>query len=953
MDQVAGIIKREIANQEVFFVFPSDVAAGLWARRAGEFAGPRSLATDRFMAWDRFKEQVVLAEAPGREPASSVIRKLFAEQLVKKNAEEKFLQSLIPREYAESGGVFTASIAALLPALGYWDRRLQKTESYTADAEDRDFMFVKTKYAAFLEENGLFEPSWQELTIRDQHKKYFIFFPEIMEDYGEYEELLEHNRAFEIIRRAPDGPPPELRWYASVRGEIRAMIREIRRLHETEGVPYEDMAVNVPQLDELAPYLQREFFLYDIPFRLGAGKPLAEYGAGRLFSLIQNCVSNNFSFAALKTLLLNIHLPWARPDRNRELIEFGVSYNCLSPFRENGRTVDIWQAAFTGAREELLRQYYEGLKKELSALVKAKSFSDIRRFYFAFRNSSLDMSKCGVESDNVLARCIEELSVLIRLEEEYPRLVPETPFAFFVSVLGETKYVPDQKKQGVNIFPYRVAAAAPFRCHFVLNASQAAASVVYRPLGFLRQDKRRNIGLNDADVSGDFFCLYRAPSPADKKGRSCYSASAETLAGPAIPHSFFAAGRDGGTDEPGTPREDDPFYLEKSWWAAGAYAAISAALDRAEFPPRLFPVQREGFQNWSSLLRGGRKGRFNLLAEQFPASWPSLPLLRQKIHAAQWEQGPETAGSDASKLYFRVSATGLNSFFYCSVFWFFERILNIREYSLEAELMDDKALGILYHEILKNLFQKIHDRDRRFLPEHLKDYRLWAEEFTEEAAKKFRAFQGPLAVPLLSAQARPIALRIARLLETEAAYFPRYTVGDLERKFSRVRQINGIPVLFTGKLDRVSVSEDDEPVIIDYKINIMPSKAGSAVGEDQRIENYQMAMYVSLLEEAAASGTGGAYFMSIKQNDITAVIGKPKRKRGFSREEFQPTLDALETAAGRFVEAVDNVEFAPRPLDRKTCRDCGYKKICRTAYFLNPEPGNAGELTAEAVSGEL
>ncbi|MDR2258455.1 MAG: PD-(D/E)XK nuclease family protein [Treponema sp.] len=953
MDQITGIIQKEISNRRVFFVFPSGVAAGLWARKAGEFAGVRSIAVNRFMAWDRFKETAIRAEAPGRQPASSVIRKLFAEQLVKKNAAAPFLLSLIPGEYAREGARFAPSLAALLPSLGYWERRVREAESYTADAEDRDFAAIKTAYTAFLEENRLFEPSWQDFTLRDEHNKYYIFFPEAMEDYGEYGELLENNTAFEIIRRRRNREPLTLYRYPSVRAEIRDTALEIRRLHETENLPYEDMAVNVPRLDDLAPYLEREFALYGIPCRLGAGKPLSAYGAGRLFTLIQDCVTNDFSFAAVKSLLLNIHLPWARPDRNRELIEFGVRHNCVSSFREKGRLADIWREAFKLApREELLRQYYEGLKKELAALAAAKSFLDIRRGYFAFRNASLDMSLCTEESNAVLARCIEELSGLIRLEEEYPHLTPGSPFAFFISLLGETPYVPVQGPGGVNIFPYRVAAAAPYRCHFVLNASQDAASVVYRPLDFLRQDKRRRMGLDDADVSGDFFYLYRPPMPEGAPGYCRVSASVEALSGWTIPHSFFTGpgeGEDRGLIQDALPQGGDPFYLEKSWWAAGGGAGKNAG--DAEFPPRLFPVQREGFQHWRSLLRGGSHKGFSLLAQKFPSGWPFLPVLQEEMQKTLWSPAPGTAGKDDAPQYLRVSATSLNRFFFCPAAWFFERILTIEDYSLEAELMDDMALGNLYHEILKNLFQEIHDRDGRFLPEHLGEYRTWAEKLTGEAAEKFRAFQGPLSVPLLSAQSRAIAARIARLLETEADYFPRYAVAGLERRFTVIRQVNAVPVLLVGTLDRISVSEDQEPVIIDYKTNYTPSKTGSAVGADGNLTDCQMAMYVALYEENSGAAVGGAYFMSVKQNDLTAVIGKPKRKRGFSREEYQPTLDALEAGIRGFAESVERGEFFPRPLNRETCGGCGYKKICRTTYTLNSEPVQNEGAGEEAAGG--
>jgi hypothetical protein len=785
------------------------------------------------------------------------------------------------------------------------------------------------------------------LTVRDKHNEYYIFFPEAIEDFGEYAELLENSGTFHLVRLEPDGEPLVLDWYAGVRGEIRALVLEIRRLHDAEGVPYEDMTVNVPGLEDISPYLEREFSLYDIPFRLGAGKSLTAYGAGRLFTLIQNCVASDFSYAALKALLLDARLPWARPDRNLELLEFGVRNNCLASYQEKGRPVDIWEAAFgISSREELLRQYYGGLKKELSAIVTAKSFLDIRRHYFAFRNASLDMSKCDPESDRVLARCVEELSSLIRLEEDYPRLIPESPFTFFLDLLENTKYVPNQTKEGVNLFPYRAAAAAPFRCHFVLNASQNAASVVYRPLDFLRQDKRRKIGLDDTDVSDAFFRLYRAHSLEGRAGYQYYSAAEEALSGTEIPHSFFTAPGTGGLSgccRDSAPPPGDPFHMEKAWWAGTGHegkvrTGSPPPPGGGEFPPRLFPVQRKGFQNWRTLLGEGRGKRFNLLEESFPSSWPLLPVLREGIRKTQWSPAPEDAGESAAGVYFRVSATSLNRFFRCSALWFFERILNIGEYSLEAELMDDMALGNLYHEILKNLFQKIRRRDTRFLPEHLEEYCSWAEELSRDAAREFRAFQGPLSIPLLSAQSGAIARRIARLLETEAACFPRYAVAGLEQRFSAIRQADSVPVLLVGTLDRISVSEDDEPVIVDYKTNKMPTKTESAVKDGEGISNYQMAMYTCLYEENCQVPIGGAYFMSIRQNEINAVIGKPGRKRGFDREEFQPALDALEEDIRRFAGTVEKTEFVPRPVRREICADCGYRTMCRTAYHLNSGP---------------
>ena len=240
------------------------------------------------------------------------------------------------------------------------------------------------------------------------------------------------------------------------------------------------MALSVPGLEETESYILRDFALYDIPVRRRAGKPLAEYGAGKLFALAGSCAANNFSFASLKALLLNDQIPWRRPDLNRGLLEFGVTNNCVAGFSEGGRPVDIWAEALRrDGREEELRNYYGELKERILALAEAKSFAGIRRRYFAFRGrlwepgrsgpegearlreaypeadhpgsvfqGFLSRDACSPEGDAVLARCVEELSALIRLEEAYPGLVPPAPFGFFLEELREIRYVPQSSGGG-------------------------------------------------------------------------------------------------------------------------------------------------------------------------------------------------------------------------------------------------------------------------------------------------------------------------------------------------------------------------------------------------------------------------------------------------------------------------------------------------------------------------
>ncbi|MDR2245082.1 MAG: PD-(D/E)XK nuclease family protein [Treponema sp.] len=974
MNTLLSIISGELRNQESRFVFPSEAASSEWARKICGLMGIRSAAMNRFLAWDRFKEGFIRSEAQDKEPVSAVLRKLFAENLVGRNAEalrggksraeETALpfRGLIPPAFAEDGAVFASRIAGLLPSLRLLRRRMEASgAAFTGDDEDRDFMALEKEYAAFLETRRLFEPSWERPPLKDREHRYYIFFPEAIEDFAEYESLLRDEPAIQVIPLEKSDPPP-LEVFASSRMEIRSLVLEIRRLHEREGVPYEDMAVSVPDLDALAPYLFRELSLYAVPARRRSGRPLGDYGIGKLFSLAGACVSGSFSFTAVKALVLNGRLPWSRPDLNRELINFGIRNNCVSAYRDQGKQKDIWEEAFAAAgREERLRRYYRDLKRALSALAGARSFRDIRKYYFAFRgkwekgaaaDGFLSRDACADEGDAILARCIEELSALVQIEETYPGLTPPSPFQFFLGVLRERQYVPVQEKAGVNIFPYRVAAAAPFTCHFVLNASQGAATVLYQPLKFLRQDKRKRLGLaaEDADASGSFFRLYRLGPWEGFTPRLRVSASAQTFSGWAIPHSvFFESLSPAGVPDPNAPaapspqdRAEDFFRQEQDWWAgggdfsstgAGAGAGMGMGA-RALFPSRLFPAQAAGFDAWRTVLnlreQSGEQP-YSLLKYPFPRNTAAAALLETRISAKQRIQAEGEAGGGL----IRVSATtDLNVFFSCPAKWLYQKIFETKRLALEAQLMDDASLGLLYHQILKDLFIRIRDEDRVFNPRRLGEYAAWTAEITAAAARNHPAFQGPLAVPLVVSQAAAITRRITALLAVDARYFGGYAIADIEG--SLCLKQDGL--LLNGVLDRVSVSPDDRPVIVDYKTGTTPSKAESTGADDAPLRDFQMPMYVKLYEAQTGFPVEGACFLSINHHDVTAVIGSPGKKRGHTREAYQETLDVFDGCTRRFAESLETLDFVPLELDLAACSECDYRCLCRTTFTLNARP---------------
>jgi GTP-binding protein HflX len=76
MNIVIQTIKEHIANKNIRFVFPSQTAVSLWARKICTLGISRSVALNRFLAWDRFKEEIT--EKAEKEPVTAIMRKLFA-----------------------------------------------------------------------------------------------------------------------------------------------------------------------------------------------------------------------------------------------------------------------------------------------------------------------------------------------------------------------------------------------------------------------------------------------------------------------------------------------------------------------------------------------------------------------------------------------------------------------------------------------------------------------------------------------------------------------------------------------------------------------------------------------------------------------------------------------------------------------------------------------------------
>ncbi len=943
-----NVIEREIAargsDSAAVFVFPSDVAASLWLREALDITGAETVAANRFIAWDRFKEQSISETVTGKKPASAVVRLLYAHNLAMRNQSgEPLLRSLITPEYASGGQAFAGWLAGILPQLGLWKRKADSSPRARsefpgrAELEDRDLAFLYQDWAAFMEAHQLFEPSWMRPPFKDTGKHYTIFFPEAMEDFCEYADLLSGSPHVSIVHCPPAATSQPLTLFNNAREEYRDTVLRIEALLR-DGVLPAQIAVSVPELETAAPYLRREFELRTIPYEYRAGKYLSDYPAGRLFSLINAAVAGNFAFRNMKDLLLDRLIPWKNLETASALVDFGIRNHCVTAWEENGKLFDIWEEAFKEpsdrqAADRDLSSWYRKLKYSLTALTGAESFAAIRTQYFKFREEFLNMENLAPEDDAVLSRCVKELLALADLESLYPDCRSESPYRFFTDSLTRTAYVAQRSSGGVSIFPYRVAAGTPFPYQFILDASQAAATVLYSQLKFLRQDRREAIDAREEDASAAFFSLYssapRALSGTPPDATAHPAATTQTESGTATvrfscalrnfsgyrtAHGFFAL------TCPPAPAENDPFESERLWLARNSEPGQSPV-----FPPVLYPLQKESFQQYAQ-----RPGRLpSYLDTVFSGR---VPLLTRKILERKME---ETA--------VRVSQTDLVSFAACPARWFLRHVIGLEPVETDASLFDDRNLGLVYHKILEQLYRRISKTgDGAFKAEDIPRYREWTVELSAEITAAQAEFKGPLARPILQTIANRLADGISAVLELDGKHLNGYIPLSAESFIKLTRD----GICYIGSVDRISVDPtDNTPVLIDYKSGQNPKVSDYRMEGRETPVDFQMTMYTFLAENAPESPCAGtklenAFFLSLKDKKLVPIMMEKERFPAisgrspyFSRTEFEAAMTAFQETARQFAAAVRAEDFRkPENLPRGTCLNCPSRGICRTVY---------------------
>lgn len=915
------ILLKITENENSVFVFPSSVAADLWAKKVMESGKVTVLNRQRFIVWDFFKENFLSVRNYLKKPVSSLIRSFYAKKITAENRKAPFLSKLIPLEYSEDSGIFADWLGKLLPQLKNFEKLVT---GRTRNQLENDLLEILRLYGDFLKENNLFEPSWEKAPFKDNvffpvnNPVFYIVFPETLSDFQEYENLL---NSCENIRLLPVSyflaeKSGRLFEFRDTRQEIEFISCLILGYHYEYRIPFEEMAVSVPSVEDNGEYLLRELGLKNIPFSVRIGKPLGFTSIGRFFSLVYDCYNENYSFASLKALLLNRVIPWKDRSVIEDLISFGIEMHCVTSWKEKGKPVDIWKAAFSCRpkfwdedwefRKEKLKAWFREFSGHIEALAGAKTFKNLLTAYMIFRQEFFDVDGFSSEENLIMGRCIEKLEELISLQQDYPDLISGNPCKEFVSVLNDGVYVPQESAKGVNVFPYRVAAGSPYTLHIVFGANQDDCTVVYPGLEGIPSVEKSLLYSGDKnpdrDVSVPFFLSYILGSTLDKnKGLpvsgAVFTCAAETFNGYKIPHVYFQ-------DTEKNVLED--FDFDK--WSMFRDEKQLILGDKGEIK-KLFPVQQSGFLNWYN--RKSVSASDSLLKTPFNDSPEIYNFL---LNTKRFRDGVVV-----------VSQSDLKEFFKCPASWFFGKFLRIEEMNLDSILADEKNIGTAVHGILEKFYLYVKETGKT--PE---DCLPLLDTFAVQVINSDNEFSGPLSKPVFEAmKEKLIALSTCIIQNDREKGFTQEIIALEQDLYWHHKGI-----IYHGKIDKITLNDANSLTLIDYKTGELPPAQDYTLEPSSGavLDDFQMPVYVALAEnspESVLNGRkieGGAF---VGKNSVRVIF---PCKNG-TRDNFENILMILYENAETFSGRIKKLDFTvPEEVRYESCLGCGYRTLCRNTY---------------------
>ena len=908
MNAIENLIKEKGRDFNYCFVFPSYISQKICFRKALDITGLPTVPSELYINWKTFiQEHVCMSK--NAKPVTDAARQLYAEYITDKNAklsmkEQGLFKSLVPIEYANEGINFATWISSILPNLNYF------LDRDSLDKELHDLHTLSLDYSKFLQKNNLYEPKWEGKAFNNDDKKYIIIYPELINDFYEYENFLKQYPQIELFHINTENKTPVLREFENTRLEIKYVISEIEELILEKKVPIEDIALSVADIDNLKAHIIKECEMRGIPIDLYSRESLSKNGFCNFFEAIKNIIETHYSFESIKQLFLNPSVIWKEQEVINNLLEFGIKHNCAYSWEEGGKWNNIWKDAYYSKslheeKEVIAMDMFKDMKKKIENIYYATSFTkmkqNIKEFFhdYMIEKEIFEITK-NQKQKLAVFKIIRDLCETESNLNFYFNEAKINRYKFFLSLLNKKQINFEVNERGLSVFQYGVSIATPYKYHFIINMNQNNGSIVTGNFRFLRDDKRIDMNIKEVDLTKLIIASY-----SDVENLYC-SYSKKLYRGYAIAHSEFK-----------NVQSIKEYHVEDSFYNEECYF-----MEKNSKLKKIYQTQAEGLKKAKHF---DEMDKFSHLDEPYSQKLQPLFETIKKIQYAEE--------------CLRVSATDLNDFFTnCPTKFFMSKILKIKPIDFKARMSDQYMIGNMYHSILEKLYKKIMHSNEVFNKENLNvDYLMFLEEAFSDVFFTYAKIYGPLSKPFMEVMKKQIIKVIKNVLTLDASYFDRYTQYAIEGEYQFLED----NILYFGKIDRV-IKDGDGFVVLDYKTW---NPETDVEVEDNVLKDYQIPFYVLLLEtienqknqvQETHHKVKAAYFVELLENDINRVIKSETiqdgKRKGKTREEFQENIEILKQSVKDFYERITNADFTARDRTWKKCSKCKFKRICRTTF---------------------
>jgi RecB family exonuclease len=647
-------IHQIIKNADYRFVFPSEVTAASWRRAILTQIKARAVRSDRFISWDKFKE-LLFRTRRDKRPVNNIQRRLFAERLLNENSKEPFLTYIIGKEAAPFSGSFTQYLTKLLPSI---HRVISHTKFSAVLPDDlqHDLIRIENRYNAFLENISAFEPSREKPDTASLTGRWKIVFPGLITDFTEFAPVLKQNPVIEYVPAPMPDRYPAVTMFRNSYQEYRYLFKNLQELID-RGIHPSDISVSAGDIDAAGPVIQELALLNDIGISLRSGDPLSSSLPGKMFTMIFQVLSGNFTIDALKNLLLNQGIPWADAPGNRNIITRLLSSGYIKA-PPGGFPNKTWNVI-----------------KDLEAVRNASQFTGLRQSIYRFITRNINSDMWDDESLNTLQSIMDTLNDLVIIELDN-QLTSESPLAFLINIISTKKYVPKAEAELIPFYAYRPAAGIYPEYHFITGCSEAASRIMANPFTFLREDFSRTMGFEGEDLSNRYLSVYAV---SGKEVRFSYSA--EGLTGPQLSPPVFL---EKGEVKVPEQTEIENLYLEDNYFREQSIWCQQDITN--DFRPKLLQHSGANRALITSLIEK---------STDFTADIITHGEVKNLVLSMNRNQ------EDGLSEY---SSTKIETFTHCPFRCLLIHLLDVSADDYVWELDSPKEIGSLYHEIVSRLF---------------------------------------------------------------------------------------------------------------------------------------------------------------------------------------------------------------------------------------------------------